>query len=986
MNSENDNEKAGMPSFPPPKPTTNYVDDLDFFNDFENEFPAIVYSDAQTSKSDLLTEPTLNPQHIDEFNLNDETSMSEYDEEEQNILYFNDLFPFNIIRPDDLKSKKDNDDNDIDIMQSFEDMTLPPRKQRHQFLRYEGLEYSNADIANFEARLARIYKREVHRVPVFDFGGLPYLMAEGLSAKMLMEHRDDQGLGRARRRISWREFILALGLHTDEEMQTTGFTPSYTMIRDPILRMYHILIAYSIAGRIQAPEKVTVTYLFYLRGMDVDSVNIPYLLVRYLRLLTAEILGGLMVIAPKLPILDMAELVRLQIYVQFDDTWAWVAMGQERQPDAMVGAFNVAEDAPAINEGDQAVPAPVQAPQQPPPPPTPATRTTCEEIDDRSGEILHMDDDMYDAVDGCIDQGVGSTSGIRACALRNYDIEVMELENTQNNALAKLSMLKLREYEMWEIRIKQYFQIQDYALWEVIENGNSWVPIPVTTPSETGTSTTTNLLRKEFELLVAAQTGFVRKQTKEDARSRRSTKEDGLRLCDIFVAYELLDILQELQGEGCSNGNSLWEASVLLGRKKGYVIETLKFAAMPFGLTNAPTVSMGVNEPGEKRCCVNVSQQRGSGEKGSYLDVEGIKWVMSQSWHYRKEQTISQYIMTRECYGIVGAGCSQLLPDMKVFKGANPRCILVDFVRWHSPADWMEPPTDDESKEPMVGDSVSSRGHLNNKLGQASKGHNGCTSNGGSNQLDEKITHNSDVHKKDVKNVAPTDKLVPSCFFEHEHVVMNPTSAGMRHHHLHLYIQRISLTVFPAQSVGSSNTDVLDLPCLLVLITGTSQSRQHVDTSLIHIESRKSPTAVLFDDDTGRISIRHFSFKRNPNGPYALSWKPCQGDSLNLPDHRIHKDGDGDASFQLKSDSLPHAHAQTTKTFYKHQDSRIMKAQELKTKTSAQTLIYKIFLQRYQVYQGRLLASFQDDAKYEHVGQDTRSQGGKDDQDRRIKI
>ncbi|GKA75040.1 hypothetical protein Tco_0781418 [Tanacetum coccineum] len=34
---------------------------------------------------------------------------------------------------------------------------------------------------------------------------------------------------------------------------------------------------------------------------------------------------------------------------------------------------------------------------------------------------------------------------------------------------------------------------------------------------------------------------------------------------------------------------------------------------------------------------------------------------------------------------------------------------------------------------------------------------------------------------------------------------------------------------------------------------------------------------------------------------YALSWKPCQGDSLNLPDHRIHKDGDGDALFQLKS-------------------------------------------------------------------------------------
>ncbi|GJY75281.1 hypothetical protein Tco_0480397 [Tanacetum coccineum] len=41
---------------------------------------------------------------------------------------------------------------------------------------------------------------------------------------------------------------------------------------------------------------------------------------------------------------------------------------------------------------------------------------------------------------------------------------------------------------MWEIRIKQYLQIQDYALWEVVENGNSWVPVPVTT-QEGGTST-----------------------------------------------------------------------------------------------------------------------------------------------------------------------------------------------------------------------------------------------------------------------------------------------------------------------------------------------------------------------------------------------------------------------------------------------------------------------------------------------------------------
>ncbi|GJX60950.1 hypothetical protein Tco_0292340 [Tanacetum coccineum] len=46
---------------------------------------------------------------------------------------------------------------------------------------------------------------------------------------------------------------------------------------------------------------------------------------------------------------------------------------------------------------------------------------------------------------------------------------------------------------------------------------------------------------------------------------------------------------------------------------------------------------------------------------------------------------------------------------------------------------------------------------------------------------------------------------------------------------------------------------------------------------------------------------------------------------------------------------------------------------------------------RYQDYQdkdcqGRLLASFLDDAKYEHVGQDTRSQGGKDLKEKDLKI
>ncbi|GJZ15983.1 hypothetical protein Tco_0551660 [Tanacetum coccineum] len=66
-----------------------------------------------------------------------------------------------------------------------------------------------------------------------------------------------------------------------------------------------------------------------------------------------------------------------------------------------------------------------------------------------------------------------------------------------------------------------------------------------------------------------------------------------------------------------------------------------------------------------------------------------------------------------------------------------------------------------------------------------------------------------------------------------------------------------------------------------------------------------------------------------------------------------------------ESDSLPHAHAQTTKTHYKHQDSRIKKAQELKIKTFANSDIKDPSSET--KLRGRLLESFQEDAKYEHI-------------------
>nr|GEY22330.1 retrovirus-related Pol polyprotein from transposon 17.6 [Tanacetum cinerariifolium] len=63
----------------------------------------------------------------------------------------------------------------------------------------------------------------------------------------------------------------------------------------------------------------------------------------------------------------------------------------------------------------------------------------------------------------------------------NSPPKVTAVKALVNNTTAKLPILKLSEYKMWVIRIKRYFQVQDYALWDVIENGNSWVSVPQTT-------------------------------------------------------------------------------------------------------------------------------------------------------------------------------------------------------------------------------------------------------------------------------------------------------------------------------------------------------------------------------------------------------------------------------------------------------------------------------------------------------------------------
>ncbi|GKE68128.1 hypothetical protein Tco_1526200, partial [Tanacetum coccineum] len=146
-------------------------------------------------------------------------------------------------------------------------MSLPPRYQSYQYLRYEGLQYTDADIADFEIRLARIYRREVHRVYVFNFGGLLDLIAEGLSTRMLMEHKDAQGQSVFTSQ-AWRRL----------------FDIRVPLVHELILEFFSTFSFGEAVLDLDKPGALQFQLGGVQRRMDVGSVNVPYLLARYLRL------------------------------------------------------------------------------------------------------------------------------------------------------------------------------------------------------------------------------------------------------------------------------------------------------------------------------------------------------------------------------------------------------------------------------------------------------------------------------------------------------------------------------------------------------------------------------------------------------------------------------------------------------------------------------------------------------------------------------
>ncbi|GJV81947.1 hypothetical protein Tco_1517817 [Tanacetum coccineum] len=236
----------------------------------------------------------------------------------------------------------------------FTDMeTLPPRDQRHLWLRYQVEGYTDEIVHDFEQRLEMIFGRQVNRVHILDFEGLTSDMRQDLAERPRMVYTRDDGqevfVSHAWRRlfeirapldpstfssalagsvVRWgdgKDGFRAYWLGSERVIPNKGDlsdywveiscdrdflrgSPSYTYIRDPVRRLCHR----QAEGR-KSSARLSGGYFIRRLAHHFGLVN------------------------------------------------------DERQPDTAAGAPRAAEDAPGVDEGAQAGPAHVQAPRPLPP-------------------------------------------------------------------------------------------------------------------------------------------------------------------------------------------------------------------------------------------------------------------------------------------------------------------------------------------------------------------------------------------------------------------------------------------------------------------------------------------------------------------------------------------------------------------------------------------------------------------------------------------
>nr|GEW10283.1 hypothetical protein [Tanacetum cinerariifolium] len=210
-----------------------YDEDVHDLISVETEFLAIVFNDNLTSNETPNCEPTVSSLNNNEIDFR--ISFDEFDDEDYTVVFGKNSFSYKIISTNDLKTDSENDNEKVNkpllpspeptnlyvpfgipfdpkryykygdctrmlqrpsvssyeyvvstlrteclkvyklctILVNFANMApLPPRDQRHVWLRYQVEGYTEEIVYDFEQRLETIFGRQVNRVHILDFEGL----------------------------------------------------------------------------------------------------------------------------------------------------------------------------------------------------------------------------------------------------------------------------------------------------------------------------------------------------------------------------------------------------------------------------------------------------------------------------------------------------------------------------------------------------------------------------------------------------------------------------------------------------------------------------------------------------------------------------------------------------------------------------------------------------------------------------------------------
>ncbi|GJY89472.1 hypothetical protein Tco_0504668 [Tanacetum coccineum] len=137
------------------------------------------------------------------------------------------------------------------------DMTLPPMHERHEWLRFDTQGYTEEEQLDFETRLDEI-----------EDGDLD------MTKRLRMQHKGDDGEEAGLRVTASKAELVDYWTRISSGGDFMCLTPSYTLIREPLRRLCHKLIAFTVSSKGQESEKVTTTDLLFLRSIDEGMMGV----------------------------------------------------------------------------------------------------------------------------------------------------------------------------------------------------------------------------------------------------------------------------------------------------------------------------------------------------------------------------------------------------------------------------------------------------------------------------------------------------------------------------------------------------------------------------------------------------------------------------------------------------------------------------------------------------------------------------------------